>query len=487
MTIGRSLLLSLVDKSLGTLMSVGMMVVVSRLLSPAEIGLFLVSSAAVILIETFRDFGVASSIIKEPSLTPDFLRSASTIVALLSLGLGLGLYLGAGAIAALYGAADLAPLLEVAALGFLFAPISSVRLALLRREMAFGRVAVIGLGANGVGTLTALGLAISGWGALSLAWGSVATACAAAILAQTFRPEPGLYRPTLAHWRRILPFGAWSCLVTILGLLTETLPRLIIGRILGFTAVGLLARAVSLTQLPDRLVLSAVQPVALPAFAELRRAKTELSKVYLGALSLVVILQWPALACLGILADPAVRLLLGDQWLAAIPLLQVVSLAGMALFPASLAFPILVAVEAIRDLAILNLIFVPLLAATIIMAAQFGLMALAWSLLPLNIVQGLALLAAVRRHLPFRWSELGWVIGRGLGIVGATILIPAAVMITWGPTPDARMTAIAVFGAVIGWLIGVSATDNLLAPRLNRLRTGRLKGPVRKLVTLVRQ
>ena len=56
----------------------------------------------------------------------------------------------------------------------------------------------------------------------------------------------------------------------------DMLPRLALGRILGFDAVGLYGRALTLCQIPDRAIASALSPVVLPAFAARVRAQGDL-------------------------------------------------------------------------------------------------------------------------------------------------------------------------------------------------------------------
>ncbi|ETX28745.1 oligosaccharide flippase family protein [Roseivivax isoporae] len=469
----RSLFLAFADKSVGTLLSVGMMVIVSRLLTPAEVGLFLVASAAVILIETFRDFGVAACIVQERNLTPVIVRSAATIVTLLSAVFGVVVFTGAGWVAGFYGSPEIATLLQVAALGFLFAPISGVRLALLRRDMAFGAVAVIGISANLAGVLTAIALAAAGWGAVSLSWGSVATAAVAAIGALIARPAPEAFRPALAAWRQIVPFGFWSTLVTLLGILNESMPRLLLGRLLGFGAVGVFSRAVSLTQLPDKVLLGAAQPVVLSTFAARLREGGDLRQPCVTAFTIIASFQWPALACLAILADPIVAIMLGAQWTAVVPLLQVTAVAGMALFPATLIFPLLVSMGRIRDFALLNAVLVPLSMSALAVASTFGLSAVAWALVPVNVVQGAAMLWLAKRHAGFEIRALGAGLARAGAVTVAAAAVPMAVVLAAGRDPGMALTGLALGGAAGAWCACLFVVGNPLASEIAAL-AGRL-------------
>lgn len=474
--IRRSFILSFADKAVGLVLALATMAIVSRLMTPAEVGLFLVGSSLVILVEAFRDFGVASYLIQEKDLTPEVTRSAATLIGLMSLALGGLVVLGAGLAARAYDMPDLARIIRIAALAFMLAPISNPLLALMKRDMNFAAVARIGIAAAAVNALVTIGLAICGYGAFSFAWGAVMAAATTAAGAALCRPDWWIFRPTLRHWRQILPFGAWTTIVTLLGMLFDAMPRLILGRVLDFAAVGLLARAVSLTQLPDKVLLGAVPPVVLPALSARIRAGESIAGPYLLGLSLITAIQWPALLGLALLADPIVRLLLGPQWLEVIPLVRIVALAAMILAPVYLAFPVLVSVGRVREMALVSLVALPVAMAAIWLASPFGLTAVAWSLIPANAANVLPLLVLVRRHVGFRWAELGRVVLRSALVAGCAAMAPAGMVLLHGAAMGLPLAGLSAAGAVIGWGVGLALAGHPLGIEISRLgRPGRFR------------
>jgi len=469
----RSFFFAFADKTVGLVLALVTMAVVSRLMTPAEVGLFLVASSLVILTEAFRDFGVAAFLIQEPDLTPEVTRGAVTLIGVMSLALGLLLYASAELAAGLYDIPKIADLIRIAALGFLMAPISNPLLALLRRKMDFAAVARIGISAAVVNALTTIGLAAAGYGAFSFVWGSVLSAAVMALGAALCRPDWSIFRPSFRHWRRILPFGAWATVITVLGMLFDALPRLILGKVLGFGAVGIYARAVALTQLPDKLLLSAVQPVILPALSERVRARESLGAPYLLGLSLITAIQWPALLCLALLADPIVRLLLGSQWLEVIPLVQIVAFAAMILAPAYLAFPVLVALGRVREMALISFLALPMSIGAILIASHYGLTAVAWSLFPANAVQVAIALVYIRRLVGLGWGDLGVAALRSAAVALCAGAVPGLLVLTLGTSLGALPAALAVVGAMAGWGAGLVLTAHPLAAEIGRLIAAR--------------
>lgn len=470
----RSIAFALIDRYAGMVLSLATMAIVARLLTPAEVGLFMVASAAVILLEAFRDFGVGACLIQATVLTPRLVRTAVTVMALLSLTLGALLWITAGPIASFYGEPKLAAMVRIATLGFVVAPVSNPLLALMRRDLAFGRLAAISIGAASVNSAVTIGLALLGFSSASLVWASVAQAAVLAAGTLILRPDFWIFRPSLAEWRHILPFGAWSSTVTLLGLLSEFMPRLILGRLISLDAVGLFTRALALCQLPDRALLGAIQPVILPTLAARARAGANLKEPYLLGLASVTALQWPALLCLALLAEPIVRILLGGQWLEVVPLVRILALAALGLFPSYLGYPVLVAVGRVRDLAMASLIALPPSLAALLFATRFGLQAVALSYLliwPVQIVVGLYY---VRKRIRFSWSEFARaLLPSGAAAVGAA-LAPALILLFSQSSLGFAETAVAMLGAGAGWLAALRLSNHPLDSEV-RLMVVRLR------------
>jgi O-antigen/teichoic acid export membrane protein len=467
--IRRSILFSVIDKYIGVALGLGTMAVVARILTPAEVGLFIVASAAVILVETFRDFGIGSCIVQERNITPYLVRTAFTIMALLSVLLAALLAVLAKPMAAFYGEPELEHIIRVATLGFFVTPFSSPLLALMRRDMAFDRIACINIATAVINSGSTVVFALLGFGSSSFVWASVIAAATTTLMAICFRPDFWVFRPTLADWVRVVSFGAWSTIVTLLGLLFDFMPRLILGRTLSFDAVGLYTRAMSLCQLPERAVLSALQPVILPVLSAHVRDGGSLKEPYLLGLAYVSVVQWPALVCLALLADPIIGLLLGSRWLEIVPLVRIVALASLSLFPMYLTYPVLVSVCRVKDMVNASLISLPPSLLIVFAASWLGLQAVAFSLFLTGPFQVYVALRFIRRHVPFTWGEMAKSV-RGSALVTLySATVPASVIIWSGTGFDLTwpQAVLAFIGALLGWLAGLRLSGHPLGPEIS--------------------
>ena len=436
---------------------------VSRLLSPAEIGVSAFGVAVWVSVEVLRDIP-SSYLVQQKDLSREDIRTAFTVMALISLAAVFVLIGSSAAIARLYDDPRLAAYLQVFALALLPGSFERPIMALFRRDMAFGPFAAVNVVTVLTNAAVTISLAFLGFGYMSFAWAALASSLACAALAIYFRPDFGVFRPHLAHWRRALRFGGTTAACSGLLQAVDMVPYIVLSRAFAFDAVGFYNRALLVSQSPNKLVLSGLSPVILPALASHARDGHDLKPPFLLAVSHISAVHWPAYLLLTLLAHPAVAILIGPQWFSIVPLVQIVALAMLASFASILIYPALMAVAALRHLLLWHLFAMPACIAISGTAALFGPAVLAASLLVTVPLQNAVGLYFVRRHAAFTWREFAGATGKSAVIALATIAVPGAYIASHGFTfaiPIA--TAIALgFGGVLGWGTGVWLTRHPL-------------------------
>ncbi len=444
----------MLEKYLTQVFMIATTAIMARVLTPAETGLFLVAQAFILLAESFRDFGVGSYLIQERDISRSVLRSSFTVTMLISLAMGVAIYFGADRIAAFYGQPELENLLIVATLGFIIVPFGTPIIALLRRDLQFHTLAWMNVATAALNAIVTISFGLAGFGAISYIWGSVIANAALALIALSIRPQFWMFIPSLAESRRLFSFGGIAVLVTVANIAYDLLPRLALGRILGFDAVGIFSRALTICQLPDRMIVQGLQPVVLPAMAARARAGQELKPAYLKGHQLMSSVQWPALLMLALLADPVVRVLLGPQWGEVPHLVRFMAFATMCLAPAFMTYPVLVAQGRIQDTFYASAISLPPSVLLILLVAPHGLDAVGLSLLVIAPFQMLVALLYIRRAIGLTFGELARASLTSIGITLLTGLIPGLIVLVspHGFDLDWFETTLAILGAAVGWL-----------------------------------
>ena len=98
----RSFLLSLADNYLAIVLQLASTVIIARLLTPAEVGVFAIATVFSALASSFRDFGMAEYLIQARDLNHEKIRAALTMNIMVSWAMAATLFLAAPAAAAFY-------------------------------------------------------------------------------------------------------------------------------------------------------------------------------------------------------------------------------------------------------------------------------------------------------------------------------------------------------------------------------------------------
>lgn len=328
-TVRGALAWSFAERYLSLLITVPTTMILARLLTPTEVGVYSLCAVVVNLASILRDFGVSEYLIQERELDRDKLRSAFTITLLMAWGMALLVFGGRHALAAYYHEPLLAELLLVLCLNFLMLPLASPSFALLNRELAFHRVFLVQVSANAASALTSIALAWRGHGAMSLAWGPVAGIAVQVAILVALKPHEALLLPRLRGAGRQLRFGAMFTASRLVESGSRNGHELIIGKQFGFTSLGLFSRATGLIDLLATTVSSAILRVATPALAADHRAGHSLIAPYAKGTAIFSGVAWPFMGGVALLSRDILALLFGAQWVEAAPLATLLALAGL--------------------------------------------------------------------------------------------------------------------------------------------------------------
>lgn len=362
----RAVALSLAERYLLIVLALASSIILARLLTPEQIGIYSVSLAVIGIAQVLRDFGIGNYLIQEQNLQESHIRTAFGMSLILGGSLFLTVFLLAPLAGHFYGEQRMITTLRIVSLNFLVLPFCTISLALLRREMQFARMLYINLTATVIGVGATLGMAIAGWGPDSMAVGSVLGNVATGLGSWLARPERRGLRPSLSQWQAILRFGGQSSLAGVVTTISMDANDLVVGKILGFHPAAILSRAQGLMNLFNRDLMSAVRGVALPAFAAAHRSQSDVEAQYVRSMANITVLAWPFYGLVSLYALEAVRLLFGPQWDEATPLVPFFCIAGAVAAVNALTPTVLVAVGRIDLVTRVELMMQPLRLALVV-------------------------------------------------------------------------------------------------------------------------
>jgi O-antigen/teichoic acid export membrane protein len=423
----RTLIWSLLERYCSALLALGVSMVIARLLTPLQVGIFSLCAATMLLASVLRDFGVTEYVIQEKRLDAARLRAVMTLALATAWGVGLVVFFGRHALADYYDEPRLAAVLGVLCLNFLLLPLASPAFAQLSREQRYRAVFGIQFSTGVASGLVGVALAWAGWGEMALAWGSVAGVVAQLLGVLLVQRGQALTRPGLAHLPEVARFGAYTMASRLLDVASANLHEFVIARQFGFTAVGLFSRAKGAVDLFQTNLSSAVVRVAAPQMAATHRSDQSIVQMFAQGTAHYTALAWPAYLLLAALAPELVRLLFGPQWDAAGELARWLALAMMPMALSPLAGAAMAATGRVKRRLLVSLTYTPVHLAGLLLLAQVSLLAMVWAWTATHLVVALAYGLQLRAVLR---CSLRALFGPSLRSLGVAVAVAAAVFAT---------------------------------------------------------
>lgn len=314
----------------GAVLRLVVLVLLTRLLSPADFG---VVSAALIVIGfslTFSQLGLGPALVQRPELEPRHISTAffaSTGFGLLIAAL---LWLLAPAIASFFRMEPLVPVVRALAFVFPIDGASSVAENLLQRDLRFRLLSNTGVVAYGLGYgLVGIVLASLGWGIWALVVAQLAQALIRAVMLFWAMPPRLHPRPTWDAFQGLIDYGMGQSAGRIAWFLANQADNVVVGRWMGTTSLGLYSRAYQLMAVPTTLLGDVLDKVLFPTMAQVQNDSRRLAAAYLQGTALIALVTLPVGVVAAVLAPDLIRVAFGSRWEAAIPPFQVLALGMM--------------------------------------------------------------------------------------------------------------------------------------------------------------
>ncbi|WP_323744830.1 oligosaccharide flippase family protein [Noviherbaspirillum soli] len=302
--------------------------VLARLLSPGEIGVYSMTIVFVNMVHIFRDFGIGTYLQQERELTPQKIRAATGVVFTSSWLIALGLFLASPWFGRWFAEPRMVPVMEVLAIGFLFIPFGTVTTSLLAREFEAGKQAIVNVIGTAVFAITCLGLAFLGFGTMSMAWANlaniIATGCALALM----RPKNMPWMPSFRHWRNVLHFGVGTLLSNFMNSINNAIGDILLGKLGNATLVGFFSRASSTIGIFGYVAGSTMNYGSISYISQAHHRGEPLGPLLNRATSLVTAVAWPAFGLTYLLGREIIITLYGPQWLEAVPAINALAIAA---------------------------------------------------------------------------------------------------------------------------------------------------------------
>ncbi len=374
--------------SAGVSLQIVQLVVLGRLLGPADFGLMAMMMLVIGLANAIADFGLGNYLVQLDRLCRSSLNKLLSTVTALSLVLTGMVAFSADVVAAYYKAPQLTFLLPWLSIAIVVTTLSQMLFALLQRSFAFKTIAVGEIASALLTLVSTIAVALAGHGVWALVVGQLVAGASRLLL----------FLPHFLQLRRGLPIGLdidlhnagrFALFQTgdrMLNYIGTNMDKLILGRLIGDAGLGLYTVAYQLMIRPFSVLNPIFTRVGLPLFSSIKNDDPRLISGYLQTLRMVALVSFPVYLSISIAAPGIIILVMGEKWAASAPILSVLSVLGMFFSIGNPIGNLILAKGKPQWAFYCNIASLLVYALAFAIGAQFGVMGVAWAFLLASVV-----------------------------------------------------------------------------------------------------
>ncbi|MGX2040722.1 lipopolysaccharide biosynthesis protein [Methylocaldum sp. MU1018] len=421
------------------------MAVLTRLLPPETFGLVGLATVVISYFSLLQDLGLGSALIQQRS---DVQEAANTVYAA-NLLIGIAFFLIAFGIAPAVAiffrepAVDL--MLRILALTFVIDPFGSVHTALLQRDLAFRKKLIPDLGRLIVKAAVTIVLAVKGYGAWSLIIGQLTSSVSGVVLARIALRQKLRMRIDRAQLDRLLRFSVPFMGFNLVNAFISNLEFIVIGRTLGDAALGVYGITYRILDLLIMNVWVVLAGAMFPALATMQHQPQLLRRTFLSVTRYVQVFIVPISLGLMITAEPIVLVLLGSQWLDAIPILRLLPISFLILSIGTTAGDVYKAIGRPELLLKMGILHTAVLIPSLLIGVQYRLVGVALGLIVTAFVVKIIHLFVVIRVIGVTVLEL--MLALRPAFVGGTALTAVTAPLVYGISDSPPLIQLLIAGA----------------------------------------
>jgi len=399
-------------------------VVLARLLTPAEFGVVSAATLVTQLSLIFSELGVGPYIVQRTDLTPDKINTAFAM----SLGLGvliaLLLYVSAPLIAEALHVGELKQVLRVYAVVFVISGIAAVPDALTQRDLDFKYLARADAISFSVGyTAVSILCAYLGFSFWSIVAGHLTQAIIRGGIVISRHPKVMSGQVSSIEARQIAAFGMGQTLSRLSSFVGDQADGFIVTASLGVNAIGHYGRANQLVTMPSAQLGQIFDRLIFPTVARMQGEQVRAAAAYRTAITIICMLSFPLSALFWILSDKIVQVALGSQWGAVVEPMQVLALAVPFRLIHKVSDPTARALGSTYSRAWRHWLAALCVITSTIIFSRYGLAAIAWGVVTATALDAILMMALCCSLTRLSHIDLLRAFIPGFRIGGATVLV----------------------------------------------------------------
>lgn len=311
-------------KALTAALSFVVTIILARILIPEDFALAAIAITIVGLLAAFTELGLNNALVHHKSPERAHFDTAWTLNMCRALILAAILAAAANSLASAYNEPRLVHVIYVLGVSIVVGAVANPTMVVFTRNLSFSQEFFVSVTAKLIGAVCAILFAVIYHSYWAILIGAIVAQAVTTINSYILRPY--LPRISFSKTKELLDFSLWLSLSSIVHGINHYIVQLIVGLVLpraqfGYLVFGQRVAAVTLYE-----ALEPVRQVLFASFTAIQDDAARLKKAYLKAQSILVFAILPVGVGLALMAHPVLYFIVGEKWLPAVPVLQVMAM-----------------------------------------------------------------------------------------------------------------------------------------------------------------
>ncbi|MCA1495169.1 MULTISPECIES: lipopolysaccharide biosynthesis protein [Bradyrhizobium] len=441
---------SALDSAVGQALTLAIYMIMARLLSPQILGIVATGALALEFCRAVLIESIAIAVQARPDPKDEDYTASFWLIAGLSLFAALALFASSGAIERFSGLSDLAIVLKGFCIVVAVQGLSRTHEAWLTRNQLFRSLAIRSLSSISIGGAVGIALAIQGYGVVALVGQLVSTSLISLVSLWILTP----WRPRLRVSRQavidLLSYARYVALTGITNFANANSDLIFVTWYTGAAGAGFYSLAKRLVNAVSTVIGNALNRVFFSTIAGLQHDREASRSTLVDFVKYTSLLTAPLFAGIAALAPDLIVGFFGSKWGEAAPLLAIMSITGFLTTIGLYNHSVILAFGKPHWQTWLTLIYAVSNIAIFIVAAPFGLIAIAVGyvvrallLYPLSAGASMRILAlGIRPYAAALMPALAGSAVMACAVVAASVTMPAT-------SPWLRLAALVLLGSSV--------------------------------------
>jgi lipopolysaccharide exporter len=302
------------------------MIILARLLVPADFGLVAIAMAMVAVVDDLADFGFEMALIQNQEADRSHYDTAWTFNVIRGLAASVILALLAHPLALFFEDPRLNEVLLALSISPFLAGFYNIGTVAFRKDLTLNKEFIFRIVPRLIGVIATIVFALAWRNYWALVVGTLTGISVRLVLSYLMHG----YRPHMSFsaFGDIMGFSKWMLMTSIADMVSQKAGTFTIAKILDAASLGIFSMSGQIANMASQELIAPIKQALFPGYAKLAHDIVLLKKAFLDVYGMLVLIALPAAIGIGLTAEFFVPLLLGPKWDEAIPVIEILVISG---------------------------------------------------------------------------------------------------------------------------------------------------------------